>query len=641
MAIHPLPQLKNPPFRGSDVDTESNGSFFITGMRSQRLRSSFTGRRETICNNMRIQNLTHKQNNSCAEVMHLLDCVGVEEDAASSALLHAAGLNFENPANGTATSIKRGIDECTDLLDQRGVYLQTIIQNMNSVSPTTPQSIAFSATADSLLVPTAKMSVAKELPTSLTENAMEYPSNKPYGREVSKSHLRGRLIPKNGIVVRKIISLREDEAEMNTFFSKVAEIELQKQLNTHQGRNHRRSNILGAATARHDAAQRRKNNAVVLAVRTQAAQRKAHVINNAKIRRTKQLLLLPELREEHALKKERNLIKENSLRNAWLCFVVVSKVHKVIRKVLQVTVKDNCSFVIQSQQATKSAVPLRAMNPRSDAAALVLIQFLGKLVAIRKIKLFLKDWLTATKIPLSIHVFKKAVVAVQRNWRSLGTVRAYRRLVCSIQLDRTLERKVLLLEKEKESFEREKELYLQRHRRDTNQQELEVYSKALCNLMRESGELRGIPVSIKYESIDVFVKEKEFEYGNRILAYLRAKEEFNQRVSNWKANNRFMIEALRHVNSTEVDSGWSSNVHKSVFARSQQQQSAIRATDKTITESVQKQGDYTKPIPPIFQLVVSREDINSLIATVRFKSRELVMKRLAANDDPAPSTRLG
>eukprot|EP01062_Namystynia_karyoxenos_P077007 TRINITY_DN7664_c0_g1_i1.p1 TRINITY_DN7664_c0_g1~~TRINITY_DN7664_c0_g1_i1.p1 ORF type:complete len:851 (+),score=207.15 TRINITY_DN7664_c0_g1_i1:101-2554(+) len=300
--------------------------------------------------------------------------------------------------------------------------------------------------------------------------------------------------------------------------------------------------------------------------------------------------------------------------------------------------------------------PPRSEQARKQAAK-VLLKYLRRLVATKVVKRFCRDHLRAMRIPISVKVHREAVILVQRNWRELVMIRNWRRYICSLQVDKYINDLATKIDLRKEELERRihdsgnprnesgrSRATTMMKKQGRDEQSVEKVKEDALALMRERGELRSISNAVKGRLIHQWTRDKEAEFGQRIMDYLQLQVRVDAQIQEWVQSNTFVQPDMpaaqgrqrgRKPGSEEADIA---RRYLSATTKEKARLEKERAL-KGLRKQAWNRGDEFKvPTLPVFPLVSKQADVAELVRRAREESRRVIMERLAEDDQAVVSS---
>ncbi|KAJ9463461.1 hypothetical protein DIPPA_07521 [Diplonema papillatum] len=630
---------------------------------------------------------TNQQNAACQQILRLLDRCELSSYApppppapaapAAAARLAAAG---KRSLRELKPKLVRGqfdvvLGECQALVEKRALLLQQPL-------------LASDDDVAQLKQDHKRLAIISHL----KQSAGGHRSTSPLPACARKSGL-------GSCVTDRVDALRDDEAAMRALFASVAEIRkarLRAAIESRPtNRDYQKENAARAERLTRDSKRAtRARAAAAREARIAEAQLKARRLADEKIARTEAGLRGPEERALKNSERAAERLRLDTCAKTWLhvirfaasCRSFARKLHRdtnpngAAEAPLQQS-RPSISFqrkqtgeqsklALARAQSSSSRMKMRVTN--TESAALVLARHLQRLLATNRIQFFLRATLVANRIPFALKRYFKAVRAVQRSWRDLTLIRQYRRLITSVQWDTAIDESVEDLDQRKQRLEKEKLLLEMSKRKKGPLQSVKDIDLKLHAIMKDIGELRAIPTEIKASTIHAYSCAKEKEYGLKVLTYHQRVEENNDKVNEQIHNNKFLQEALRDITDTSAEEGGadssgelarhSSRVVKrrpgsrtitiawgragfmktNVFEFSRDagfaaQPARSKKNKLRIMRRLEKRGEIIRVPLPTFPIVTSRARVIALIGAARERSRQLVLQRLAQNDEDVPS----
>ena len=603
-----------------------------------------------------LQASTRARNSRCDEAMTLLDAcpsaVGhsrhpapvrgklavIDGDAEKAQALDTA------PANGGSaeTRLKQAFDECNSLLDLRGLCMQNLIVSFNQNAPglLDPAALSYGGISGNLTGGGAGTTSAQK------------PHHHPHEEDGIPAICE--RTKKASELQQKLVLLRADARQRVQFAEEVDLLKrARKEAQWCDGRNHLQEHAATVGdTAKSDArADRREAEAAKKARRIKECQATVKALTERKADATLRLLSEQAARLEH---RRTQASKASSILlrcRVWTLMATVARSVEAFRDASRTRSAANMSEVLVSDPSEPMGIPMihtSRMKQTKVPVKIVFIRQLKRCVATKKAKSAIRDWIYVCRIPHALSVYMRCVRSVQRGWRALQKSRHYRRMLCGMQWDQEVDDLVKQVEKKKQHAERER--YSAEKMQDA--QGKKACETRLNSLMRDKGELRGIPHAVKSEIVDAYVREKESVFGERVRAHLKTRDETKQKVAEWIHNNKFMLEALR---GTQVGSkrtapvkapakgkkgaaaagangggGGGGNGDAKAGAKPGKR---VESDDvRTAMAELLARGEVVHTYPPVFPLTTPRHQLHAMINSAKEASRTLVMKRLAEND---------
>ena len=508
-------------------------------------------------------------------------------------------------------SVRQAFEDCNSLLESRVSYMHALISACNSggdgvlALPTTQQ-------------PQNATSTAVVVQTNRTFPPVHTTTNNHVA--VVRTEEPDEMHPRQGLseIQIKIEALREHPDQRRQFAKEINEMKRERQLLVMEGKDRIKEHSETIFTTSKPAyvSSLREVSAETRNKKIQCAQ--AHVKQSVN---TKKAQILLKIEQNHQRLEMIPVMRQKAENNklvskVWALSVLLAhsvKTFHLKARPAPIAVDPNTLLLQHSNPDQPVGIPIiinTKRNARKPATA-AFVSILKRAVATKHVRHALKDWFTVRLIPHNIKIYMAAVRTFQRYWRVLKKTRQYRRLMCAMQWERELDDLVRVIERKKTQTEREK----------TSAEKMQdPAQKRLCEnktnaLIREKGELRGIPVAVKTSIIDKYVKEKETAFGDKVMNFLKLRKEIRAKVHEWVENKKFI------ANTPHIES-------------KRRRGKRVCDDEKQALKELAAHGEVVHAPQPIFPIVTPKAHLHNLIASAKEVSRELVMKRLAANDVP-------